>query len=833
MRQIKYAFRTLFKTPFVTTVAVLSLALGIGANSAIFSLFDQMLLQPLPVPHPDELVNLGAPGPKPGSQSCSQAGDCDVVFSYPMFRDLEKSQTVLTGLAAHVGFGANLSYKNQPVTADAMLVSGSYFPTLELHPATGRLLDQSDDQGIGGNFVTVLGYDFWKAKLGGDPSVVGQQILVNGKSLTIVGIAPKGFDGTTLGTQPAVYVPISMRAQMIQGWIGFERRDSYWAYLFGRRKPGVSIAQVRSALNTLYAPIINDIEAPLQKGMSDKRLAEFREKKILVEPGAMGQSYMHTKSKTPLWMLFGVTLTVLLIACANIANLLLARGASRSGEMGVRLALGATRARLMTQLLIESVLLALMGGVASLVVAQWTLNGIAALLPSEVSQTMSFTLQPAVVLFAAAVSVGTGLLFGMFPALHSTRSDLVTTIRSNTGQMSTHRGAARFRATLVTVQIALATALLVSAGLFLKSLANVSHVDLGVKIDNIATFGISPDRSGYDTLRAAGLFERVQQEFASTPGVTGVTASLVPLLAGSNWGTDVRVQGFAEGPDIDNNSRYNEVGDGYFGVLGVSLLAGRDFTLADRVGSGKVAIVNQAFAKKFNLGKDVVGKYMSTNTGHGGPLDIQIIGLVPDIKYSEVKDTVPPVFYTPWRQDAGVGSMSFYIRTPAPSSAILHTIPEVMKRIDAGIPVEDLRTMPEQITQNISLDRMLSILAAAFAALATLLAGVGLYGVLSYTVAQRTREIGVRMALGADARRVRVMVLRQVGAMMAIGGVIGAAVALGIGRAAASLLYGLKGHDPVVFALSIVVLALVAGAAGYVPALRASQVDPMHALRYE
>jgi predicted permease len=438
-----------------------------------------------------------------------------------------------------------------------------------------------------------------------------------------------------------------------------------------------------------------------------------------------------------------------------------------------------------------------------------------------------------VLLFAAAVSIGTGILFGMFPALHSTRSDLVTAIRSNAGQISSHRGAARFRTTLVTVQIALATALLVSAGLFMKSLVNVSRVDLGVKIDHVATFGISPDRSGYDTLRAAGLFERVQQAFASTPGVTGVTASMVPLLAGSNWGTDVRVQGFPEGPDIDNNSRFNEVGDGYFGVLGVALLAGRDFTVSDRVGSGKVAIVNQAFARKFKLGKDVVGKYMSANTGKGGPLDIQIIGLVPDIKYSEVKDTVPPVFYTPWRQDAGVGSMSFYIRSSGAPEATLHTIPEVMKRIDPGIPVEDLRTMPEQIRQNVFLDRMISILSAAFAALATLLAGVGLYGVLAYTVAQRTREIGVRMALGADARRVRVMVLRQVGMMMALGGVIGVAAALGIGRAAASLLYGLKGHDPVVLGFSMLALTLVATAAGYVPALRASQVDPMQALRYE
>ncbi|MGH7663214.1 MAG: ABC transporter permease [Gemmatimonadaceae bacterium] len=828
---LKLALRTLFKTPFVTTVAVISLALGIGANAAIFSLFNQMLLRDLPVAQPEQLVNLTAPGPKPGSQSCNEAGDCEAVFSYPMFRDLERGQTAFTGIAAHVAFGANLSYERQTLNGEGMLVSGSYFPLLGVQPALGRLLTPADDEAIGANFVAVLDHSYWATRLGANPDVIGENIVVNGQSMTIVGVAPNGFDGTTLGATPQVFVPISMRGLMSPGFDGFENRRSYWAYLFARLKPGVSMQQATTAINALYRPIIIDVEAPLQEGMSDQTLERFRAKEITLEDGRRGQSSIHREARMPLIFLFSITGIVLLIACANVANLLLARGANRSMEMAVRLSLGASRWQIVRQLLIESVLLATMGGIASLLIAHWTLMGIGSILPAERATMLRLEIEPPVLLFAAALSIGTGLLFGMFPALHSTRPDLISMIRASTGQPSGHRTAARFRISLVTAQIALSMTLLISAGLFIRSLANISRVDLGIEVDNVVTFGISPELNGYDSTRTSTLFTRVEEELAALPGVTGVTASRVPLLSGDNWGSSVVVEGFRRTPDTDAGSRFNQIAPAYFRTLGVPMLAGREFTLADNAGAPNVAIVNETFAKKFNLGRHAVGKRMGA--GRGEELDTEIVGLVQDASYSEVKEEVPPLFFTPYRQDESIGSINFYVRTALSPASLLRAVPGVIERLDPNLPVEDLKTLPQQVRENVFLDRMISTLSAAFAVLATLLAAVGLYGVLSYTVAQRTREIGVRMALGADGQRVRGMVLRQVGWMTLIGGVIGVAAALALGRAASSLLFELEGHDPLAIAIATVVIALVALGAGYIPALRASRVDPMQALRYE
>jgi predicted permease len=832
MRNLKLAFRTLFRTPFVTGIAILSLALGIGGNAAIYSLMDQMLMRSLPVADPGQLVNFSAPGPKPGSQSCTQAGSCDDVFSYPMYRDLEKANMPFSSIAAHRSFGANLSFRNQTLSSEGLMVSGSYFSTLGVRPALGRLLGPADDEGIGSSFVAVLSHAYWTTQMGADPGVLNQPIIINGHTMTIVGVAPPGFDGTTLGSNPRVFVPISMRAEMNPGFTDFENRRSYWMYVFGRLAPGTTLEQASAAINAVYRPIIQDVEAPLQTGMSDQRMQEFLAREVVLTEGGRGQSSVHEDVRMPLTILMAITVIVLIIACANIANLLLARAAKRSLEMAVRLSIGAGRRQLLAQLLTESTLLAVLGGVASLAVAYWTLQGIGSILPPQARETVHLSLDWRVISFAGLLSLGTGVLFGLFPAIHSTRPDLITTLRGNTGQPSGARSAARFRTGLVTAQIALSMALLVSAGLFIRSLVNVSRVNLGMDTSNVVTFGVSPELNGYDNERSKIFFESLEDELSALPGVTGVSASLVPVLAGSNWGTDVNVQGFERTPDTNANSNYSLIGPDYFSTLGVPLIAGREFTRADVSGSGRVAIVNEAFARKFGLGRDAVDKFMSLGSSED-ELNIQIVGLVQDAKYSQVKDTVPPVFFTPYRQSEQVGSMFFYVRTSGSTSELMSAVPRVVSGLDPNLPVEELRTLVRQVEQNVFLDRVISILSAAFAVLATLLAAVGLYGVLSYTVAQRTREIGVRMALGASGGNVRAMVLRQVIIMLVVGGLVGLAAALGLGRMAGSLLFGLEPYDVGSMVGAVAVLTVVALCAGYLPAHRASRVEPMSALRYE
>jgi predicted permease len=836
MRPLKYALRTLFRSPFVTAVAVVSLALGIGANAAIFSLFDQMLLKPLPVAAPHELVNLSAPGPKPGSTSCNQAGNCSVVLSYPMYRDLEREQRVFTGMAAHRAFGANVAFQGQTTFEQGMLVSGSYFGVLGLGPVTGRLIGPQDDQAVGQGTVVVLSHEYWRRRFNEDPAVVNESMVVNGQAMTVIGVAPEGFTGTTLGSRPSVFVPITMRGVMQPGFVrqdysGFEDRRSYWVYAFARLAPGTSIDQAATGINGPYRNLLNETEAPLQTGMSDQTMAQFRAKQVVLEEGLRGQSNLHANARTPLLLLLTVTGVVVLIACANIANLLLARAAGRAGEMAVRLSIGASRRQLVGQLLTESCLLAVLGGLAGVLVARGTLNGIRAILPPQAAETVSGDLSGTALLFVAALALGTGLLFGLFPAIHATRPDLVSTLKGTAGQPSGARSASRFRMTLATVQIALSMALLMSAGLFTKSLMNVSRVELGIDVERMFTFGIAPELNGYTPEQSRQLFQSVEEAVGTLPGVSSVAAAMVGALAGNSWGSDVRVEGFDAGPDTDTNSRYNEVGPGYFRTMGMTMLAGREFTDADVLESPRVAVVNEAFLTKFNLGRDAVGKRMSS--GSSSELDTEIVGIVQNAKYSEVKQEVPPLFFRPYRQNERLGFLNFYVRTSLAPESLLSAVQPTMARLDPSLPVLQPRTMTQQVRDNVFMDRLITTLSAAFAILATLLAAIGLYGVLAYTVAQRTREIGLRMALGADAGRVRAMLLRQVGVMTVIGGLIGLATAVGIGTAARSQLFEIEGHDPAVMAVSAVLLVVVALTAGLIPALRASRIDPMRALRYE
>jgi predicted permease len=835
--RLPHAVRALVSTPLVTLIAIVSLALGIGANAAIFSMFDQMLLRPLPVPDPGMLVNLSASGPKPGSQSCGQAGDCNDVFSYPMFRDLERAQTGFTGLAAHRPFGVNLASKGQTLNGNGLLVSGSYFPVLGLQPALGRLFTRADDGVTGEPHVAVLSYDYWRTRFDSRADVLNQPLIVNGQPMTIVGVAPRGFDSTVLGQRPQVFVPMTMRDVMESYAMGpnakgtLENRRSYWAYVFGRLKPGIGLESALAAVNVRYSAIINDVEAPLQKEMSQQTMKRFRARKVTGVVDPRGQSSLHKEARMPLILLFSVTGLVLLIACANIANLLLARAAGRSSEMAIRLAIGASRWQVVRQLLTEAGLLAVAGGALGILVAQWTLDLIASTLTSHLAQTMTFTIDGRVMLFAAAIAVSTGLLFGLFPALHATRPDLVTALKSQSGQPGGSRAAARFRTTLVTAQVGLSMLLLVGAGLFIKSLVNVSRVDLGLHTENIVTFGVSPQLNGYTGTRSLELFQRMEDELAKVPGVTTVTAALVPPLSGDNWGSSLEVEGFPSGPDTDTQSSFNKIAPGYFRAFGVPLLAGREFTTADTAGSPRVAIVNETFTRKFKLGRRALGTHIQD--GPRSSPQMEIVGIVADTKYSEVKDAPPPQYFVPYRQGDTLGFLNFYVKSTLPSETLLATVPKVISRLDPNLPVEDPRTMAQQIRDNTFIDRLLTTFSASFAVLATLLAAIGLYGVLAYTVAQRTREIGLRMALGADPRRVRRLIMTQTAIMTAVGGGVGLAMAGLAGRYAQSLLYQLQGYDPTVFVSAAVVLGSVALAAGLVPAIRASHVDPMTALRNE
>lgn len=828
---LRYALRQLVRSPGFTAVAVISLALGIGANAAIFSLFEQVLLRPIPVHEPGRLVNVSAPGMRAGTVAWGQAGTEDDLFSYPMFRALESGQQVL-GLAAHKEFAATVATGEQSFPASGLFVSGSYFPVVGVRPVLGRLLGDQDDTAPGADPVAVLSHRFWDARLGGDPAVVGRSIQVNGRLFTVVGVAPPGFDGVTLGNLTDVFVPLTMREEILSLYASaFDNWIDYWAFLFGRLGPGVSVEQAEAALNRLHAPLVQEMDGRLIRGLTDEQMASFTGRRIVLEDGRRGQSTFHGEARLPLLLLLVVTGIVLLITCANLANLLLARGARRVQELAIRASLGASRSRLLAQLLTEAVVLALLGAAVGLVIAFWTLSFTGSFLPHQTAAVLDLSLQPAMLGWAGLLALGTALLFGLYPAIQATRPGLVTALRSVAGQPSGGRSAARFRSGLVTAQIALSVALLISAGLFVRSLLELSRVDLGLQTENLVAFDLRPNLVGYDATASHALYERVGEELSAIPGVVAVTSAQVGVLRGNFSAAGVLVEGRDFMPGGQNWAGRNRIGTDYFRTLGIPLLAGREFSAADTRGSQRVAIVNEEFARVFGLDPEqVVGKRMETH--HGGELGIEIVGLVRDAHFQGVKEPPPATFYLPWRQEEA-GGMTFYARTAVDPQTVTAMVPALVGRLDSNVPLQNLITMDRQVKENVFLDRTISGLTATFAALATLLAAVGLFGVMAYTVAQRTREIGLRMALGAEAGRIRRLIMGQVGRMLVVGIAIGVAAALALGRVVRSLLFEIDGHDPVVVVGGAALLAVVALAAGYLPALRASRVDPMVALREE
>lgn len=835
LNDFRYALRSLASKPLVTSVAVLSLALGIGVNTAIFSIFERMLLRRLPVAEPGRIVNVISPGPKPGSRSTGDGGKVDAVFSYPLFRDLEKLQNVGLQISGHRDFHANLSFNGQTSEAEGILVSGQYFRALGLTPALGRLLGPDDDRVPGTHPVAVLSHSYWSTRFGADPSVIDGKIIVNGEPMTIVGVAPEGFSGTITLDRPQIFVPLAMAQQAFRerGWQGMTARNNHWLYVSARLEPGISREQAEQLINVPFASLIREVEYPeLRSGMGDRAREEFQQRRIFLQDGAHGRNSDGRETPTLLFLMFAITGFVLAIACANVANLLLARVTERATEIAVRLSIGASAPRLVRLLLVESCVLGLLGGVGSLLVARLTLNGLLAMMPSDDVPMLTFEINTTVMLFALALGLGTALLFGVFPALHGVRAAQGAGIHVQSNRTSGSRTATRFRTSLATTQIALATALLGMSGLFVVSLVNIAREELGIRRDGLVTFRLSPYLNGYSPEQSLALFERVEEELRAVPGVIGATSSTVPILSNSDWRNNLTVEGFDAAPDTDTAVSVTRVGLNYFRTLGITMLAGREFARSDTIGAPKVAIVNEAFAQKFNLGSEVIGKRLAMGAGGNRPLDIEIVGLVRDSKYSEVRSPAPPQLALPYRQDA-VGPLTFYARTTSDPRALVGAIPALVARLDANLPITNLLTMDDQIWENTARDRVLSTLSSAFAVLATLLAAIGLYAVLAYGVAQRLREFGIRIALGARAADVRRLVLGHVTRIALAGSVVGAGLAFGLGQLGRALLVGVDGYNAPIIAGAALLALIVALLAGALPARRASTVNPIEALRIE
>lgn len=818
--RLRHAVRGLAARPLFAIVAIATLALGIGANLAVFSLVERLLLAPLPVAEPDRLVNLGVPGQTDIRMSSSLAGNETAIFSYPMFRDLERAQDGVATLAAHRPQPVNLAYAGHTERVQALLVSGRYFDALGLKPALGRLLGAGDDAVDGQALAAVLGHAYWRDRLGADPGVIGRSLVANGQVLEIVGIAPPGFDGTTVGLAPQVFLPISLRGP--DGAVSIPdhvSREMHWVYAFARLAPGVTMAQAESRLDGAYRAAIEAFE-PVS-ALTGKPVTRH----LALTSGARGQSMQPDHSRSSLLLAQGAALLVLLIACVNLANLQLARGSGRVGEMGVRSALGASRGQLIGEALAEPLVIALAGAAAAVPVG---LAGRQLLGQMLLSDRVSTLAGSGVDLAGAAAALAIALVallgFALVPARRLADAAPARALAGHAGSVG-RRGTGRLRAVLVTVQIGFSMALLVLAGLFAQSLANIARADLGMNLDALVSFTIEPELNGYDLAHNAALYDRVEEALAALPGVTGVARAQNRLLARGYSGGGASIEG-REGGGF---STFNQVGPGYFQTLGIAQLAGRGFAPSDSADAPPVAVVNRRFVDAFGLDPaTTVGQTLRLNGQR-----MQIVGLVADAAYANVKDAPPPQVYLPDAQSEASGTMSFYVRSAIDPAQQQAAIAAAVAAIDPNLPLRSLSTLREQARVNVAADRTVGLLATALALLATLLAAGGLYGVLSYLVAERRREIGLRLALGATPGRLRSLIAGQVGRMALVGGALGLLAALAGGRLAAANLYGLSAHDPTVLAGAALVLAIVVALAAWLPARRAAHTDPVVALRHD
>jgi predicted permease len=842
-QDLRYGMRMLARSPVFTAVAVLSLALGIGANTALFSLVNEVLLKMLPVKKPAELVLFNwLSGPNAMVRGISGSMITDPAtglrgstsFSYLTFERLRDHSTTLSDVFAFAPLDQiNVNLDGQAEIARGQFVSGGYYAGLGAQAMLGRTITEADDQ-ASASPVVVITHRYWKRRFGLDPKVIGKAINVNNIPFTIIGVTQPEFSGALqVGQSPDLSIPMAMEPRvspddhnLVQPWF-------WWLQIMGRLKPGVSGEQARASLEGIFQQTALEGWQAAQArthARGQKLSQEPRDVPALrVSPGGQGLTESRRKYSQPLMILMAVVGLVLLIACVNVANLLLARAATRQKEVAVRLAMGASRIRLIRQLLTESVLLAILGGGLGILFAYWAKDMLLALRAwGGGPLALDLKLDLRVLGFTTAVCLITGILFGLAPALRATRIDLAHALKDSARSLSAGSRSLLSRSLIVT-QVALSLLLLIGAGLFVRTLRNLQNVDVGFNRENLLLFKIDPELAGYKDAQVMDLYRQLVERIEAVPGVRSVTISRHPLLSGKSRFGPISTQGAA--PQSDEDVYANIVAANFFETMEIPILLGRGLSPRDDQREPKVAVINQTMARKYFGDENPIGRRF----GFGGPEtsgQIEIVGVVRDAKYTDLRRQTPPTFYVPYQQEPP-GQMTFAVRAADDATALIAPIRETVREVDQKLPLSDVRTQSQQVNESIAQERLFATLSSFFGLLALLLASIGLYGVMSYSVARRTNEIGIRLALGAQRGDVMRLVLRETLLLVLIGLVIGLGAAMASTRLISSMLFGLTPNDPGTILLAALLLVAVATLAGYLPARRASRVDPMVALRYE
>jgi putative ABC transport system permease protein len=831
MQDVRYAVRQLLKAPGFTLTAVATLALGIGANTAIFTVFNQVLLRTLPVEKPGELVRLSFIGSDMGHVSAFGGTDLDFL-SYPMYRDLRDRNTVFSGLIADDETQVGAVWKSQPELLSAEIVSGNYFDVLGVKPAAGRLLLSSDDVAKEGSPVVVLSFNYWKTRFDSSRDVVNQTLLINGHPFTIVGVAAQGFSSAINGYTPQVFVPLTMKLQVIAGRDDLDDHRSRWLNVVGRLKPSMNATTATAAMTTLWRSLRADELSAKPMGSAQFRERFVAKSSMVLTDDAKGFSPLRDSLRIPLMILMGMVLLLAAMTCVNLASLLLVRAAARGREFAVRYAMGAGRARILRQLLIEGLLLGTMGGGLGLVLAPLAATVLVRGISGDGDLPFSVRPEGAVLRFNLLLSVGISLLFSMAPALQMMKPDLNEALRQQSA--STLGAAQRFRRTAIAVQIGLSVLLLSGAGLFVRTLHNLRAQNMGMSTDHLVEFGVSPTMAGYAQKDAPALQDRVRSVLAALPGVRTVGATNDPVLTGNDNQSNITIEGYAAKPDEDLDVETPWVTPNYFAALGIPVIVGRDLTEADTASAQKVALVNKTFAVKFfGSPQKALGHSIGSGGGSDVKLDTQIVGVVGDAKQNGVREGVVKTLYRSFVQDPRANDLMFYVRTEQAPSLVENAIRAALHGIDPKLVVDSMRTMDEQIDQSVSNERMMALLAMSFALVALLTTAVGLYGVLAYATAQRTKEIGIRMALGAQRSAVVRLVLMDMAKVAAIGIVMALPVAVLLARWLRSELFEVQPFDPLTMIGCVVVTVAMVLLAAALPARRAASVEPTKALRAE